>query len=159
MDSTLAKNIHDHIAASPRALLAIVREDGAATIRPIGAFAPAAGETALDIYFATPRDSAKFRALAANPVVNFYFQDETRPPAAYKAASVIGVASLLESGAPEHDAAVAAIAARSPFFKSRVDSGDLTGTAIVKVRATEARYSDYAAAHAIQEIVPGARGS
>ncbi|MDR2429462.1 MAG: pyridoxamine 5'-phosphate oxidase family protein [Puniceicoccales bacterium] len=144
--------VHDYIARTRWASLAIVREDGAPTIRPIGSFAPAGG--GVDVFFATPRDSAKARVLARNPRVNFYFQHEGQAIASYRGVSIIGEARVVEPGSEDFCAAVALIAARSQHFNGLVERGELDGMCIYRVKAVELRYSDYAESRGIQELRP-----
>ena len=146
------QTLHDYIARTRWASLAIVREDGTPTIRPIGSFAPADG--GVDVFFATPRDSAKARALEQNPRVNFYFQHEGQTITDYRGVSIIGEARVIAPETEDFRVAVALLAARSPNFKGRVDRGELAGMILYRVNAGEVRYSDYAEAHGICELKP-----
>ncbi|MDR1817894.1 MAG: pyridoxamine 5'-phosphate oxidase family protein [Puniceicoccales bacterium] len=152
MKTTLGQSAREIIAGARIGHLAIIRGDGTPTIRPIGAFAGVGGDSP-DLWFSTPRESEKFTALTAAPRVNFYFEDTTGGAANYKAVSLLGLAEAVTPGTPEFATAAAAIAARSPFFKQKLDAGDLAGTAIVRVRASEVRVSDYALARGIQKLV------
>ncbi|MDR0535851.1 MAG: pyridoxamine 5'-phosphate oxidase family protein [Puniceicoccales bacterium] len=140
------------IAATRWAGLAIIREDGTPTIRPIGCFAPSSTGAQADVYFSTPRDSAKDKSLRKNPVVNFYFEPPVAEVAAYKGVSLIGKVAEVPADSPEYPAAVSALSAQSAFFKARAESGNLASTIIYRIHASELRYSDYALYHAIMEI-------
>ncbi|MDR1279837.1 MAG: pyridoxamine 5'-phosphate oxidase family protein [Opitutaceae bacterium] len=154
MSIELKQTIHDYIALTRWAWLAIVREDGAPTIRPIGSFAPVdAGQ--VDIYFSTPLASAKVLALRRNPRASFYFEHDVLDIATYKAVSLIGEAVEVAPQSGGHAAAVAALSARSPHFRSRVEKGELASIVIFRVNAREIRFSDYSAGRgpgAIQEL-------
>ncbi|AHF92413.1 pyridoxamine 5'-phosphate oxidase [Opitutaceae bacterium TAV5] len=148
------QNVHDYIALTRWAFLAIVREDNAPTIRPIGSFAPVAPGQ-VDVYFSTPRDSAKVRSIRKNARVNFYFQHEELDIASYKGVSLIGDAVEVVPQSPEYPQAVTVLSARSPHFKARADKGELDGTALFRVQAAEVRFSDYSRGRgpaALQEI-------
>ncbi|MDR3229742.1 MAG: pyridoxamine 5'-phosphate oxidase family protein [Puniceicoccales bacterium] len=150
-DTELKQLVHDYIYAAKWAPLAIVREDGSPTMRPIGAFAPvASGE--LDIYFLTRADTAKVRALRSNPRVSFFFEHGVENIAAYKAVSLIGEATEVAPDTPEHTTAVAVLAARSPYVKGLVERNELAGSLIFRIRTSEVRYSDYAAQEKMREL-------
>ncbi|WP_043588291.1 pyridoxamine 5'-phosphate oxidase family protein [Geminisphaera colitermitum] len=143
MSIELKQTIHDYIALTRWAFLAIIRKDGSPTLRPIGSFTPVAIGS-VDVYFSTPRDSEKVRSLRQNARVSFYFQHDALDIAAYKGVSLIGDALEIEPQTTEHPQAVAALSARSPHFKARVEKGELDVTAIFRVKALEVRFSDYA---------------
>ncbi|MDR2863942.1 MAG: pyridoxamine 5'-phosphate oxidase family protein [Puniceicoccales bacterium] len=151
MSTEQKQTVHDYIARTRVAFLAIDREDHTPTIRPIGSFAPVA-PGAIDLFFSAPRDSEKARALRLHPRINFYFQHDGQEISAYKAVSLIGNASEVHASTEGYEQAVAALSARSPHFKARVEKGELAGTAIFRVTATEVRYSDFAQTRGIQKI-------
>ncbi|MDR1498609.1 MAG: pyridoxamine 5'-phosphate oxidase family protein [Puniceicoccales bacterium] len=131
-----------HIADTRIGLLAITREDGVPTIRPMG-FAPI--ETgAADVYFTAPTASEKARSLRLHPRVNLFLQGPLSDISAYKAVSLVGEAVELAHESAEFQTAVAALSARMPFFKARAEKGDLSASAIFRVRTAELRLSDYA---------------
>jgi general stress protein 26 len=151
MSTTLKESALAFIAGARTGLLAIVREDGFPTNRPIGAFAPVAPDSA-DIYFTTPAASPKARALRLNPRASFFFQSFTDAGTDYKGVSLVGEAVELAHDSAEFPAAVAAIAARSAFFRAKVEKGDLAETAIFRIRAKELRVSDFALKHGVTEV-------
>jgi hypothetical protein len=151
MSNTLKQTAHEYIASIRVTHLAIVREDGAPTIRPIGSFAPVA-PGALDLYFTAPLGSAKARALLAHPRASFFFQADGQPLAAFKGASLIGDATVVAPADAEYPQAVAALTARSPYFKERVEKGELANVTIFRFTVVEARYSDFAQQRGIQDI-------
>lgn len=142
MSTDQKQNVHDYIALTRWAFLATVREDNTPAIRPIGSFAPVAPGD-VDVYFSTPRDSAKARSIRKNARVNFYFQHEALDIASYKGVSLIGDAVEVVPQSPEYPQAVAILSARSPHFKARADKDELDGTALFRVKAGEVRFSDY----------------
>lgn len=143
MSIELKQTIHDYIAFTRWAFLAITRKDGAPTIRPIASVTPVEAGS-VDVYFSTPRDSSKVRAIRQNAFVSFYFQHDALDIASYKGVSLIGDAVEITAQSEEYSVAVAALSARSPHFKSRVEKGELGATAIFRVKAREVRFSDYA---------------
>jgi general stress protein 26 len=151
MSNEQTQTVHDYINRARTGFLAILREDHTPTIRPIGSFAPAAPD-ALDIFFSTPKDSAKARALRLHSRAQFYFQHDGQEISAYKAVSLVGDAAEVLPGTDAHAQAVAVLSARSAYFKARVEKGELAGIAIFRVTATEVRYSDFAQQRGIQDI-------
>jgi general stress protein 26 len=143
--------VADYINRARTGFLAIIREDHTPTIRPIGSFAPVTAG-AVDLYFSTPKDSAKARALRLHRRVQFYFQHDGQEIASYKAVSLVGDAIEVVPDTEAHAQAVAVLAARSPYFKARVEKGELATVALFRVNATEVRYSDFAQKHGIQDI-------
>jgi general stress protein 26 len=131
-----------HIAGTRIGLLALIREDGAPTIRPMG-FAPVAADSA-DLYFTAPAASEKARSLRIHPRVNFFLQGASGDISAYKAVSLVGEAVELPRDSAEFQAAVAALSARMPFFKAKAEKGELSASTLFRVRAAELRFSDYA---------------
>jgi hypothetical protein len=153
MSTTSQHNAHGIINRTQIAFLGIIREDGSPTIRPIEVFAPV-GPGEVSVYFSTPGDSAKSKALRQHPRTTFFFQPEGIEISAYKGASLIGDAVEILPDAAEYSQAIAILVARSPYFKSRVEKGEIAGMTVFRINAVEVRYSDYAAPdRSIQNVV------
>jgi uncharacterized pyridoxamine 5'-phosphate oxidase family protein len=145
----LQHTVHEYINQTRWATLTTVREDGAPVSRAMGSFAP----DGVNLYFSTPKSAGKVRHIAANPLVNFFFQHENQELATFKNVAVIGRAE--EATGVEYHRAVQLLSARNLRFKARAERGELKDTALYLIRTTEIKYLNYAngaGPAAIQEI-------
>ena len=150
MSQELKQKITDYISQTRWAILATVREDRAPVLRAMGSFAP----DGVDVYFSTPKATAKVKQIEQNQWVNFFFQHEGQDLPTFKNVAVIGKASEVIEGA-ELKKAIGLLSARNPRFKARAEKGDLQDTGIFKIKSKEIKYLDFAKGfgkEAVQEL-------
>lgn len=131
------EEILDYIVNSKFAVLTYVRNDLAPVSRAMGSFAP----DGLDLVFSTRKEAAKVREISGNKRVSFFFEHDNQSPGAWKNVLLIGDAEQVAEGA-EFKKAVELLSAKSPRFRERAANGELSDTAIYKVRAKEIEYLD-----------------
>ncbi|NTW57457.1 MAG: pyridoxamine 5'-phosphate oxidase family protein [Chlorobiaceae bacterium] len=131
--------IHGYIRATRYATLIYVREDLNPIAREIGSYIFDGG----NLYFSTGRESAKVREITVHPGISIYFKQDGQSLEAWKSVLLIGIASELQSGNDEYTRVVSLISEKSPRFRQRAESGELSSAVIYRVTPGEFHYLDY----------------
>lgn len=138
MSQELKDKIIEYVSQTRWATLATVRDGKIPVLRAMGSFAP----DGLNIYFSTPKATAKVGEIAKNPWVTFFFQHEGQELPTFKNVALIGQAAEVTDDAGLKKA-VELLSARNPRFKDRVEKGELKTTAIFKIVAKEVKFLDF----------------
>ncbi|HBF39008.1 MAG TPA: pyridoxamine 5'-phosphate oxidase family protein, partial [Firmicutes bacterium] len=128
----------DYITNTKFAILAYVREDKTPLLRSMGSFAL----SGFDLYFSSGKDTSKVTEIIKNPQVSFFFEHDNQNLEGWKSVLLLGRAELLIAGT-EYNNAIELLSNRNPRFKERVVKGELTSTAIFKLKTREIEYLDY----------------
>lgn len=131
------KEIRDYIAGSKFAVLNYVRDDLAPVSRAMGSFAP----DGLDLFFSTRKEAAKVREIARNKRVSFFFEHDNQTAESWRNVLLIGDAQPVADG-EEYARGVELLSAKNPRFRERAASGELSDTAIFRVRTKEIEFLD-----------------
>jgi pyridoxamine 5'-phosphate oxidase len=128
----------NYITNTKFAILAYVREDKTPLLRSMGSFAL----SSFDLYFSSGKDTSKVTEIIKNPQVSFFFEHDNQNLEGWKSVLLLGRAELLIAGT-EYNNAIELLSNRNPRFKERVVKGELTSTAIFKLKTREIEYLDY----------------
>ena len=137
-DKQFEEEVREYISTTRFAILSYVREDRVPVPRSMCSFVP----DGLDIYFSTPKVTAKVKEIGINKRVSFFFEHDNQALDSWKSVLLIGEAEQVEQE-PELSKAVGLLSGRNPRFKERVAKGELPNTAIFKIRTREVEYLDY----------------
>jgi pyridoxamine 5'-phosphate oxidase len=144
----IAEEISNYIQQTKFAVLTYVRHDLTPISRAMGSFALDGN----DLIFSTRRDAGKVGEIGRHRRVSFFFEHDNQAPDTWKNVLLIGEAEPV-TGGPDLDTAVAQLSARSPRFRERAARGELSDTAIFRIRTREIEYLDRSAGYgAVQKI-------
>ncbi|HWR57063.1 MAG: pyridoxamine 5'-phosphate oxidase family protein [Bacillota bacterium] len=132
------EEVGEYIKGSKFAILAYIREDGVPVLRSMGSFAP----IGLDLYFSTPQAAAKVKEIEKHKQVSFFFEHDNQTLPAWRSVLLIGEAAQVSKEC-ELSKAVELLSNKSPKFKEKVANGELTNTAVYKLKTREIEYLDW----------------
>lgn len=130
--------IPSYLDQTPFIVLSTVDGGNAPATRTLASFA-ADGFT---VYFSTGQASDKIGQIGRNPNVSILFQHERQELAIFANVEIRGVAEVLGEG-EEKAKAIQLIARRNPRFRERAEKGQLSGSALVRVRPTKVKVVDF----------------